>query len=297
MDSLIFRRIAFVILILIFIFVVSTFISLIVVLFKIDVSTYKIFSTKIPKSFDGFRILQLSDLHNYNYGKRNKKLIKKINKTNPDIIVMTGDMVNADSTNFDSFFNLATELSKKYTCYYIMGNHELRLTANKQLEIIVKLQALGIQVLNNSTTQIFKANDNIILYGLIQPLNTYKNNFKNNNGVKYTLDNIKQYFPSVADEKFNILLTHSPFDFEVFANWGADLVLAGHVHGGSLRLPFIGGLLSPERSLFPKYSGGQYKINDSKMIVNRGLGDSTFKFRLFNNHEICVIELYNKKTD
>ena len=103
---------------------------------------------------------------------------------------------------------------------------------------------------------------------------------------------MEKTFSNVNNEDFNILLSHSPFDFEVFAKWGADLTLSGHVHGGLIRLPFIGGLISPERGLFPKYSEGEYSIDDSKMIVSRGLGGSSgINLRIFNNPEICVVTL------
>ena len=105
---------------------------------------------------------------------------------------------------------------------------------------------------------------------------------------------MRQTLSFTNDSTFNILLSHSPFDFEVFAEWGADLVLSGHVHGGLIRLPFIGGVLSPERTFFPKYDSGEYSIEDSTMIVSRGLGNGTINLRVFNNPEICVIELKSK---
>ena len=99
----------------------------------------------------------------------------------------------------------------------------------------------------------------------------------------------------IDKDKFNILLSHNPLYFETYEKWGADLIFSGHIHGGLINIPFIGGLLSPERKLFPKYSGGDYNINDSKMIVSRGLGYSTINLRVFNNPEICVVELKVKK--
>jgi len=293
-SSLLFSRIAFIILIIVFIITVAVFISTIIGCFAIDVTKYSVSSEKIPNAFDGYKILQLSDLHNVSLGKNNTRLLKKIEKIKPDIIVMTGDMINTNSKNYNNFFSFTKEIANKYTCYYIMGNHEMRLSGQKQLDILYKLTALGVNVLNNNETTILKDNELIHIYGLHQPITTYKNALKNKIETDFTLDNMNQIFPVIDTSSFNILLSHSPFDFDVFEKWGADLVLAGHVHGGLIRLPFVGGILSPERTFFPKYDSGEFIINDSKMIVSRGLGNGTINLRLFNNPEICVIELKSK---
>lgn len=290
-SSLLIARILYVGLWIVFIIVVAVLISYVVSSFIIDVNEYIITSKKIPANFDGYKILQLSDLHNVSLGKNNNRLLKEIEKISPDIIVMTGDMVNTNSENYDNFFKLAKEISGKYTSYYIMGNHELRLDGKKQADILYKLNSLGINVLNNNKTAIVKDNESIHVYGLHQPISTYKNALKNNIEADFTLEQMKQLFPIIDNSTYNILLSHSPFDFEIFEKWGADLVLSGHVHGGIIRLPFIGGLLSPERTFFPKYDSGEFSIGDSKMIVSRGLGNGTINLRIFNNPEICVIRL------
>ena len=287
------QRILYVLMVITCIVMFIATISLIISYFKIDVTNYTVESKKIPKEFDGFKILQLSDLHNYSYGKNNEKLLNLINENKPDIITITGDMVNTNSKNYNNFYNLATVLAKSYTTYYIMGNHELKLSGQAQLEMIFKLNSLGINVLNNKETQITKGNDYISLYGLHQPVLTYKNNFKNDTTYNFTLTEMQQKLSFADSDKFNILLAHSPFEFETFSAWGANLVLSGHVHGGLIRLPLIGGILSPERALFPKYSAGEYNMGDSKMIVSRGLGNGTINLRIFNNPEICVITLKN----
>jgi len=289
-SSLLFSRIAFIILIIVFIITVAVFISTIIGCFAIDVTKYSVSSEKIPNAFDGYKILQLSDLHNVSLGKNNTRLLKKIEKIKPDIIVMTGDMINTNSKNYNNFFSFTKEIANKYTCYYIMGNHEMRLSGQKQLDILYKLTALGVNVLNNNETTILKDNELIHNYGLHQPITTYKNALKNKIETDFTLDNMNQIFPVIDTSSFNILLSHSPFDFDVFEKWGADLVLAGHVHGGLIRLPFVGGILSPERTFFPKYDFGEYSIGDSKMILSRGLGNGTINLRVFNNPEICLIK-------
>ena len=289
--SIITQRVLFVLMIIACIILFVACVSYIMSFFVIDVTNYTVSSIKIPKEFDGFKILQLSDLHNYSFGKNNKKILKIIEKQSPDIIVFTGDMVNTNSKNYNNFYNLAKNLAKNYPTYYIMGNHELKLSGKEQLQMILKLKSLGINVLNNSEAAIAQGGELIYLHGLHQPVLTYKNNFKNNDYYDFTLAQMTQLLHSPNPNYFNVLLAHSPFDFEIFANWGADLVLSGHVHGGLIRAPFIGGILSPERALFPKYSAGEYNIGDSKMLVSRGLGNGTINLRILNNPEICVIEL------
>jgi len=293
-SSLLVARILYIVVLIIFIFLVAVLISSILSYFIIDITKYTVTSEKIPSAFNGYKILQLSDLHNISYGKNNSKLLEKIKEINPDIVVMTGDMINSDTKNFNKFYSLAQNISKDYTTYYIMGNHEMRLSGKDQLNIIKKLNSLNIKVLDNTETSILKSNEAIHIYGLHQPISTYKNSLKNNTETEFSIEDMKRIFPIVDDKCFNILLSHSPFDFEVFSEWGADLVLSGHVHGGLIRLPFIGGILSPERTFFPKYDAGEYLNNNSKMIVSRGLGNGTINLRIFNNPEICVIELNSK---
>ena len=257
-----------------------------------DVTKFAISSKKIPKSFDDFKILQLSDLHNFEFGKNNSKLLEKIKEVKPDIIVLTGDMVSANSKDFTPFLSLANNLTNMYPVYYVFGNHEMKMDSQKQAKLIEQIKNSKLVFLRNEKIEIIKNNETISLFGLEQPFKFYKNLLRKDKNVDFLLSNMEKIFSNVNNEDFNILLSHSPFDFEVFAKWGADLTLSGHVHGGLIRLPFIGGLISPERGLFPKYSEGEYSIDDSKMIVSRGLGGSSgINLRIFNNPEICVVTL------
>ncbi len=289
------KRIVFCVLMFINIVISAMFISYIISLFKIDVSEYEVASVKIPKAFDGFRILQLSDLHNRRFNKNNKKIVKIIEKQKPDIIVMTGDMVSSNSVGFSNFFSLVEELDGKYPIYYIFGNHEQRLSVEKQAIIIGKLREYGVKVLNNQHEFITKDDENIEIFGLKQELIYYTNYLKSKKTYSYEQKDMENAIRKSDSKKFNILLAHNPLYFETYEKWGADLVFSGHVHGGIIQIPFIGGFLSPERKLFPKYSGGEYEINDSKMIVSRGLGYTKINLRFFNNPEICVVELKSKK--
>lgn len=289
------KRIVFCVLMFTNIVISAMFISYIISLFKIDVSKYEVASVKVPKAFDGFRILQLSDLHNRRFNKNNKKIVKIIEKQKPDIIVMTGDMVSSNSTGFSNFFSLVEELDGKYPIYYIFGNHEQRLSVEKQAIIIGKLREYRVKVLNNQHESITKNDESIEIFGLKQELIYYTNYLKSKKTYSYETKDMENAIRKADSKKFNILLAHNPLYFETYEKWGADLVFSGHVHGGIIQIPFIGGFLSPERKLFPKYSGGEYEINDSKMIVSRGLGYTKINLRFFNNPEICVVELKSKK--
>ncbi len=255
----------------------------------IKVSNYKIKSDKIPKGFNNFKIVHLSDLHSYGLKNYNIQLIKKINNANPNIIVMTGDMVNKYDTNFEKFLNLSEVLSKKYDIYYILGNHEVRLKKDDLDFIIQKLEKFGIKILSNEKVNIMRKKDYINIYGMDIPLSYYK--------IINKPSNVEEIINGALNQcnkiEYNILLAHNPLYFEEYAKNNVDLTLSGHVHGGMIRLPFIGALLSPERKFFPKYSSGVYEVNNKKLIVSRGIGHSRPGVRLFNRPEIVSITLLN----
>lgn len=253
----------------------------------IKVSHYEIKSDKIPKEFDKFKIIHLSDLHNYGFKSYYIKLIQKINNENPSIIVMTGDMVNKYDRDFEKFLKLAEVLSKKYDIYYIVGNHEKRLRKDDLSLLIKKLHELGIKVLGDEKITIMREKASINIYGLDIPLSYYK--IKNRSSNIYEV--VNAVLNNCSEKEYNILLAHNPLYFEEYIKHNVDLILSGHVHGGMIRLPFIGALLSPERKFFPKYSSGVYAINNKKLIVSRGLGHSKPGIRLFNMPEILSITL------
>lgn len=258
----------------------------------ISISRYTINSDKIPNAFDNFKILQLSDLHSKEFGNKNEELIKKIDQENPDVIFMSGDMVNSYDKNFEVFFQLVDNLSEKYSIYYILGNHEENLYDDDINEIIKYLKEKNVNVINNTKIELTKDNEKINLYGLgyNQKYYTQSGN-KYGNDMQYTENIISEVLGNVNTNEYNILLTHSPLLFEAYSNWGADLVFAGHIHGGVIIVPFLGGLLSPEEKFFPKYYKGEYTLNNSKMIVNAGLGNGRIPIRMFNRPDVSVVTL------
>ena len=273
--------------------VIQMFMSFII---KIDVEKYTVKNAKIPEVFNNFKIVQLSDFHSNGYMNTTKEILYKIKDINPDIIVMTGDMVSYDMVNIEEFQKLVKELVEICPIYYIDGNHEHlaeKLIPGEYLYLMEFLKELGVTIIKNDYVEIYKENKSINLYGVNIPLDwpsgIYVNKFQlESNYVEKTLS-------EANTDNFNILLAHNPIFIKQYSKWGADLVLSGHMHGGIARIPFTNiGLLSPERRVFPRYAAGKFKVNNSTMIVNRGIGTSSFKLRIFNNPEITVIILKSK---
>ena len=257
----------------------------------IQTTSFEVFSKKIPSSFDGYKILQLSDLHSKEFGNDNKNLLKEINDANPDIIVLTGDFVTANETDFTVFFELVDKISPKYEVYYITGNHEQALSGSSRKEIFGYLKEKGVRFLSNESVSIQKDDETIDLYGLCYESAYYSER----RGNIYTKEMMNKSLGEANLTKFNVLLTHSPTNFEVYKSWGADLTLSGHVHGGMIRVPFIGAIFSPDEGLMPKYSAGRYQLEDSVLVVSRGLGRGSRGFRLFNRPNLVEITLKSTK--
>ena len=283
-------------------FMVSIFIALVFIVIlmcfikKIDVTKYTISNEKIPEEFNGFKIVQLSDFHSQGYRDTTEKLISKVKDINPNIIVMTGDMVSWDMEDIEEAKNLIKSLAESYPIYYIDGNHEHLaeiLRQSRYASFIEFMQELGVTTIKNDYVEIYNEDKSINLSGINLPLDGATGLYVN----KYQLEKnyVEKTLPEADRQKFNILLAHTPIFIKQYSQWGADLVLAGHMHGGIVRIPFTNiGLLSPGRTILPRYAAGKFKVNDTTMIVNRGIGTSSFNLRLFNNPEISVITLKSK---
>jgi predicted MPP superfamily phosphohydrolase len=263
----------------------------------LEVTHISVASAKLPKSFDGYRIVQLTDLHSKTFGPGNRELIDRINAIDPDLIVVTGDMMNSEKDDGRVFEALAAALVKKYPVYCISGNHEDRIEYNDNKHIFAdfkaKLVSMGVKYIDNGSAQIVKGGESFSLYGLEIPLSFYGLGFSGDKTGKdgFTKEEITQRLGSPDPARFNLLLVHTPFYFGSYAAWGADLSLAGHLHGGVIRLPFLGGVISPDMTLFPKYDAGEFSQGGAKMIVGRGLGTSVLSLRIFNRPEIMAVTL------
>lgn len=266
---------------------------------KVDVTEYSILNEKIPEEFNGFKILQLSDFHSNGYKDTTDIIINKIENINPDIVVMTGDMISWGIGNTDELEKLINSLSTNYPIYYINGNHEqlLEITNLKEYnEFLDKIKNLGVTYIKDNFVEIFKDGKSINLYGIDMPLMESSGLYVKEEELDDNYINNK--LSTIKSNKFNILLAHNPLFIDDYSRWGADLVLSGHMHGGIIRFPIIDkGLLSPEKRCFPKYDAGEFKVGDTTMIVNRGIGISSINLRIFNKPEISVITLKTEKND
>lgn len=257
----------------------------------LQMTEYSVCSERIPPSFDGCRIVQLSDLHSCRFGRANGRLLRKIRAARPDWIFITGDMVSRTDAGAEVVFRLAEVLAVEYPVYYVIGNHEQALQPARRREFLRRLGALGVRVLDNEKTELCRGGEKIDLYGMWYPLKFYKGSKQVRKHETFGPREMRRTMGTCAAERYSILLTHDPLRFPVYAGWGADLTFSGHVHGGMIRLPGGGGLLSPERSFFPAYSGGLYERNGKRMIVSRGLGNGVFGPRIHNIPEVVAVNL------
>lgn len=253
----------------------------------IGISKYEISSDKLPDGFVSYRIVQLSDLHSKEFGKDQSTIVGKISKLKPDLIVVTGDLVDARKYQIANGMTLMKKLTALAPVYYVNGNHEWGPGKFDSLE--KKLTAAGVHVLRNTSETIKLGQGEIRLAGVDDPV--FNNEYVSESEVME--DQIHAVLAGMdnADGPFTVLLSHRPEQFAVFAQNKIDLTFAGHAHGGQIRLPFIGGLFAPGQGFFPKYDGGKYIDGSSTMIVNRGLGNSIFPQRVFNRPEIVLVEL------
>lgn len=249
-------------------------------------------SDKLPDEFKGFKILHISDLHNKEFGNSQKKLIKKTKEINPDVIFITGDIIDSRRTSEDEIYiamNYVKEAVKIAPVYYVSGNHEFR--SGFYNEIKVELKEAGVNVLDNDASNITLGKDTISIMGL-SDITFSLRNYKNIN-IQRDIEDKLSTLKLMNNHNFSILLSHRPELISSYAASNMDIVFSGHAHGGQIRLPFIGGLIAPDQGLFPKYTEGMYVYDNTSLIVSRGLGNSLFPFRIFNRPELVVVTLDN----
>ena len=254
----------------------------------LTVSNIKISSSRIPPAFSGFRIAQVSDLHNAEFGKGNKKLLELLSESKPDIIVITGDFVDAGHTDIDVALDFAKGAISIAPVYYVTGNHEASLSQSQYDELKTGLEAIGVIVLEDEAIQLKHEKETITLIGLSDPNFTLKGDMF---GEAPAMVSTKLNSLVNDESSYTILLSHRPELFESYARCNIDLVLSGHAHGGQFRLPLVGGLIAPNQGLLPKYDAGLFTDGNTNMIVSRGIGNSIIPIRFNNRPEIVLIEL------
>ena len=250
------------------------------------VSTISISSSHIPAAFSGFRIAQVSDLHNSEFGKNNTELLKLLSESRPDIIAITGDLIDANHTDVGIALGFAQESVRIAPTYYATGNHE---AASPQYDTLkAGLEEAGVIVLEDEAVSLERNGETITLLGLGDPDFTVKGGMFGETSamVSTKLKNLDD-----GEGGYTILLSHRPELFETYVNCGIDLVFAGHAHGGQFRLPLIGGVIAPNQGLFPKYDAGLYTDGGTNMVVSRGIGNSIIPLRFNNRPEIVLVEL------
>ena len=250
------------------------------------VSEFSISSDRLPVPFAGFRIAQVSDLHNAEFGENNAKLLQLLCECQPDMIAITGDLIDANHTDIETALAFANEAVKIAPVYYVSGNHEARCSEYDTLK--TGLESAGVIVLADEAVYLERDGETIAILGLADPDFSIKGDL---------FDEI----PAMVSTKLNglleqetaysVLLSHRPELFETYAACDVDLVLSGHAHGGQFRLPFVGGLIAPNQGLFPKYDAGLFTKGNTNMIVSRGIGNSIIPIRFNNRPEIVLIEL------
>lgn len=250
------------------------------------VTTEKVIqSSEIPESFNGFRIVQLSDLHNKRFGDDQRRLIRKVEEANPDLIVFTGDLVGWQKDGLDAGVLLMENLVEIAPTYFVTGNHDKWAMTDQSLSS--QLEKHGVNVLRDEGDLVELNGETIRIFGIDDRPGFQLREVEQGITGEAHVDLLED---ALANE-FTILLAHRPELFSLYSTYNIDVVFSGHAHGGQIRLPFIGGLFSPNQGLFPTYTSGEYRLNDTRMIVNRGLGNSSFPFRVFNRPEIVLVTL------
>lgn len=250
----------------------------------VGVTHTSVSSDRLPKAFDGFRIAVVSDLHNARFGKGNQPIIDLIRQDQPDLIAITGDLVDADRTDIDTAIDLVSALTQIAPCYYVTGNHEAaigRLCSAMEEELL----RLHVTILHDQVVTIAKDGQSIQLAGLEDPAFAARGGALQSVALKDALERME------IGDGYCVLLSHRPEAFSVYAEEKLDLVLSGHAHGGQFRLPLIGGLIAPNQGLFPEYDAGVYTRERTTMIVSRGIGSSIIPVRFNNRPEIVAVEL------
>lgn len=263
------------------------FILIVIFLFAIYAAAENILFLTVRRERlgSGIKIVQISDLHKRRFGKGNSRICDKVKAEKPDLIFITGDLVSRTETDLSNVRIMLSSLCSIAPVYIIFGNHEQSLSQEMQREFISMVASTDAILLRNSSADITVNGRLLHIFGLEQKYTTYKKGSSYRGLDGFTHDEMTALLGTRPDGEV-LLLAHNPFFAGTYAQWGADCVFSGHVHGGAVRLFGIG-ILSPERRFFPKYTKGVYTLGKTKMVVSSGLG----KLRLFNPPELVVCSL------
>lgn len=260
---------------------------------------YTIESEKIK---DGIDLAVMADLHNKQYGAENTKLLESLSQVNPHVVMVAGDMLTAKpGKGYERAASFMEKVAKKFPVYYGLGNHEYRMKIYPEnygtefLEYMDRLEKAGVHVLDNESTLIQVKRKQRMTNIRVSGLSIERFYYKRFRKIYMSREYVDGLIGRADTDTYQILLAHNPEYFDTYAEWGADLTLSGHVHGGVMRLPLFGGVISPKLVLFPKYDGGHFIRSGSHMVLSRGLGMHTIPIRIFNPAELVVIHLKPKR--
>ena len=241
----------------------------------------------LPTAFDGLRIAHVSDLHDAEFGNRHAKTVALLEQAVPDLIFLTGDMVDRHPgrTNVALTLSFVEQAVAIAPCYYVTGNHEAGISAEDYAALEEGLQALGVTVLRNASVTVERDGQSVFIAGVDSP------------AFGATEPAIEDW-AALCEGGYTLLLAHHPEYVSRYAEAGANVVFSGHVHGGQFRLPFVGGLYGPGQGLFPTYDKGVYLVSEetrqTHLVVSRGLGNSSIPVRFANRPEVILVVLNSK---
>lgn len=245
----------------------------------VDTTLIQYESDEIGKDLDGYTIVQVSDIHNVSYGKNNKKLIDIVKACSPNIIVVTGDLPHPYTKKYNHALIFLEEATKLCPVYYVTGNHEYFLKEEEREKLLSEVKALGVNDLDDASVIIKRGDDSMTLIGI--------------DDCSLIGGTLKKMVES-ATTSFTVAIAHEPDYLERYAKSGVDLILTGHAHGGQFRIPGIGAFYAPGQGLFPDYSAGMYSMDNTKMVVSRGVGTSLIPLRFMNHPEVVCVKVKRK---
>lgn len=243
-----------------------------------------IYDSRIPKVFDAYRIVQISDLHDAQIGEANEKLIAATAQAEPDCIVLTGDFVDSNRFHPERSLAVAEALTEIAPVYYVSGNHEALISDADYAALTDGLRARGVAVLEDESVELVRDGQRIRLIGLMD-IGFHPGTVEEKKSA------LRTALTELRDEsEYSVALAHRPELMPIYAECGAELVLSGHAHCGQIRIPGIGGLIAPGQGLFPKYTDGKYDQDGTTLVVSRGIGNSVLPLRVNDRPEIVVIQ-------
>lgn len=243
-------------------------------------------SAEESKTVKEYKIAQISDFHNTNSKRLKNSIIKSLKEVQPNIIVITGDLIDSRRTSATTAYEFLKKITDIAPVYYVLGNHESR-KENIQ-EITERFLETGVNILRNEKVELFEGMELVGLddANFFSPTEQEALSKEVKEKLKHKLQGI-----ITEKDKYIVLITHRPELLDIYSEVNVNLVLTGHAHGGQIRLPFVGGLYAPSQGILPKYSKGKYAQDKTEMIVSGGIGNSGFPFRVNNKPELVIINI------